>query len=84
MTAKTVPASEADLTNDQLVRGVALALRAQWEGTGRFGTAIPEPMIGLSDDESEWADYRDEGRAAILAYLEMLRKRGFRIVRDAG
>ena len=42
------PASAAELTSEQFVRGVALALRAQWEGVD----------------------------------LEILRRSGFRIVRN--
>ena len=85
------PASEADLTAERFVRGVALALRAQWEGEDHFAVAAThaaasgdEDMAGdlASDPADGWSDYRAESEAVILTYLEMLRSQGFRIVRD--
>ena len=78
-------ASDAELTSEQFVRGVALALRAQWEGEDRFGTAAAGLSPDCPDDEAadQWSDYRAESEAAILAYLEMLRNWGFSIVRKA-
>ncbi len=82
-TSGEAPASDADLTSEQFIRGVALALRARWEGEDRFGTAAAGLCSDRPDDEAadDWSDYRAESEAAILAYLKMLRNRGFFIVR---
>jgi hypothetical protein len=82
------PASDMELTSDRFVRGVALALRSQWEGEDHFGIAASsiascDPGIDLDDGlDDNWGDYRRESETVILAYLDMLRNQGFRIVRD--
>ncbi len=80
------PASEAELTGDMFVRGVALALRAQWEGEDHFAVAashVANPVANPVDDPTgDWSDYRAESEAVILTYLDMLKNQGFRIVRD--
>ena len=76
--AKTA-ASAAELTSEDFVRGVALALRAQWEGDVHFQAASRLADVDTGDD---WSDYRAESEAAILAYLEILDRNGYRIVRS--
>lgn len=74
------PASAAELTSEQFVRGVALALRAQWEGVDQLQAAAAG-QAG-SDLEGDWAEFRTDSEVAIIAYLEILRRSGFRIVRN--
>ena len=69
----------AELTGEDFVRGVALALRAQWEGEDHFQAAS---RLADADTDDNWTDYRAESEAAILAYLEILDRNGYRIVRS--
>ncbi len=73
------PASAAELTSERFVRGVALALRAQWEGVDQLQAAAGQAG---SDLEGDWAEFRTDSEVAIIAYLEILRRSGFRIVRN--
>jgi len=72
-------ASAAELTSEHFVRGVALALRAQWEGDDHFQAAS---RLAEADMDADWAEFRADSEAAILAYLEILERHGFRIVRS--
>lgn len=76
---RETPASAAELTSERFVRGVALALRAQWEGVEQFQAASGPAG---SDLEGDWAEFRTDSEVAIIAYLEILRRSGFRIVRN--
>lgn len=71
------PASPAELTSETFVRGVALALRAQWEGMDQF--EMSPAQVGSDGD---WAEFRTDSEVAIFAYLDILRRCGFRIVRN--
>ncbi len=73
------PASASELTSERFVRGVALALRAQWEGVDQLQAAVGQAG---SDLEGDWAEFRTDSEVAIIAYLEILRRSGFRIVRN--
>ena len=77
-----LPVSNAELTDDHFIRGVALALRAQWEGEDHF-QAVADGRIYDRQALAEWSEYRGESVAAILAFLQLLDERGFRIVRKA-
>jgi hypothetical protein len=74
-------ASVAELTSEHFVRGVALALRAQWEGDDHF-QAASRLAASEMDMDADWAEFRADSAAAILAYLEILERNGFRIVRS--
>lgn len=80
-----LPVSDAELTDEHFIRGVALALRSEWEGGDYFGAAASNRIPRGTDTESnaDWNGYRAESIAAILAFLGMLHHRGFRIVRKA-
>ena len=76
---RETPASPAELTSETFVRGVALALRAQWEGVDQFETPSAQAEPGCDGD---WAEFRTDSEVAIFAYLDILRRCGFRIVRN--
>ena len=80
-----IPVSHAELTDEHFLRSVALALRAEWEGDDHFAVAADSRKAGAAEPEpaAEWSEYRAESAAAILAFLEALHHRGFRIVRKA-
>ncbi len=80
-----IPVSDAELTDEEFVRSVALALRAEWEGDDDFSVAADSRVAGGHEPEptAEWSEYRAESVSAILAFLDVLHHRGFRIVRKA-
>lgn len=78
--SQTLPASAAELTSERFVRGVALALRAQWEGIDQFQAG--KFLAGVELD-SDWTEFRADSEVAIQAYLDILERNGFRIVREA-
>jgi hypothetical protein len=69
------------LTGERFIRSVALALRAQWEGDDHFQAASHLAHVDVEVD-ADWAEFRADSEAAILAYLEILERNGFRIVRS--
>mgnify|MGYP001826258569 CR=1 FL=1 len=74
-------ANAVELTSEKFIRGVALALRAQWESDDHFQTASRLAASDV-DMDGDWAEFRADSEAAILAYLEILERNGFRIVRS--
>ena len=79
-----VTVSDAELTDEHFVRGVALALRAEWEGEDHFAVAEHSRVVGSEPEPTaEWFEYRAESVSAILAFLDVLHHRGYRIVRKA-
>ena len=77
-------ASDAELTDEHFVRSVALALRAEWEGEDHFDVAERSRFVGSEPEPTaKWSEYRAESTSAILAFLQVLQHRGYRIVRKA-
>ena len=62
----------AKLTSTDLVSQVAEALCREWEG---------ETTILKERDARFWNEFCQEGRIAILAYLDALEEAGYRVVR---
>ena len=76
--------SDAELTDEHFIRSVALALRAEWEGEDHFAVADHSRVVSSEfEPTAEWSEYRAESVSAILAFLDVLHHRGYRIVRKA-
>ena len=73
--AANVQALNSGITNERFINQVAVALGRLWYEDRASETGVDPYSDGICEE------FRQESEAAILAYLDILEKEGYRIVR---